>query len=57
MLKRFLIFLFFVTICINAHAEELKNCEWENKKGTPCITISKTPNTSVYSEKGVNKIA
>ena len=39
----------------NLHSENLKNCKWDNRKGDPCITISKTSNTSVYSVKGVNK--
>ena len=33
----------------NIYAEDLKNCEWDNREGTPCLTISKTPNTSSFS--------
>ena len=34
----------------------LENCNWKNKKGVPCITVSKTPNTSSFNEQGINKI-
>ena len=37
------------------YAFALDNCEWDNRKGIPCIAISKTPNTSSISEKSVNK--
>ena len=37
------------------YAFALDNCEWDNRKGIPCIAISKTPNTSRISEKSVNK--
>ena len=33
----------------------MENCKWNNKKGTPCITISKTSNTSSYNAQGINK--
>ncbi len=33
----------------------LENCNWDNQKATPCVTISKTPNTSLYNTQGVNK--
>ncbi len=46
-----LLILFFSSV----KANELKNCPWKNKKGIPCITITKTPNSSVYSERGINK--
>ena len=48
------IFLILLTSSLNA--EILKNCKWNNQKGTPCIVINKTPNTSEYSELGINKI-
>tara|TARA_B100001123_G_C15341748_1_gene1035270 strand:+ start:3674 stop:5527 length:1854 start_codon:yes stop_codon:yes gene_type:complete len=37
-------------------ADELKKCEWDNRDGDPCITISKTPNTSEYNLNSINKI-
>ena len=37
-------------------AKELKECKWNNSKGTPCLNIHKTPNTSTYSEQGVSKL-
>ena len=54
MLLRISIFLILITSSLSA--ESLKNCKWDNKKGIPCVVISKTSNTSVYSEPGVNKI-
>ena len=38
-----------------AYSSGLKNCEWNNRDGVPCITVKGTPNTSVYSSQGVNK--
>lgn len=53
----FKILLFILLIISNLHAENLKkNCVWLNRNGTTCIVISKTPNTSEYSEIGINKI-
>ena len=48
----FLIFFFF----FSSKVSSLENCEWINKKGNPCITITKTPNTSKFNEKVINKI-
>ena len=54
MQKKIVIFL--LLISFSASAENLKKCEWNNKEGIPCMVISKTPNTSEYSEVGVNKL-
>ncbi len=40
----------------NSFGENLENCKWDNRKGVPCIVISKTPNTSSFSEGSVGKI-
>ena len=56
MFKKFLIILIFTLTCSESFSKKLENCKWENKKGKPCITISKTPNTSSYNSKEVNKI-
>ena len=53
LLKFFLII--FIIILSTAKAENLKNCEWKNNEGKPCLTIKKTPNSSIYSEIGINK--
>ena len=50
------IVIFFLSIISNLYAENLKNCEWDNRKGVPCIVINKTPNTSLFSEGSVSKI-
>ena len=54
MLFRIIIFIIFSIT--NLYAENLKKCDWDNRKGIPCIVISKTPNTSEISEIGINKI-
>ncbi|OCW78614.1 hypothetical protein AKH19_00090 [Pelagibacteraceae bacterium GOM-A1] len=33
----------------------LEKCEWDNRKGIPCLTISKTPNSSSYNNDNVVK--
>ncbi len=50
------ILILFLLLISNLFAENLENCKWDNRKGVPCLTISKTPNTSEYSVTGVNKI-
>ena len=55
MLFKILILILFFHLS-NLYAENLKNCKWDNRNGVPCIVISKTPNTSEYSEIGINKI-
>ena len=37
------------------NALAIENCKWDNKEGIPCVTVSKTPNTSIFSEEGINK--
>ena len=46
--------LFILTLNVS-NASALENCKWNNKEGTPCITVNKTSNTSAYSANGVNK--
>ena len=33
----------------------LEQCKWDNRKGVPCLTISKTSNTSAYNNNSVIK--
>ncbi len=47
-----LIFFFSISL-FNAIA--LENCEWDNRNGTPCLTISKTSNTSNYNKGNIIK--
>ena len=54
MLLRIAIILLLITTSLSA--ENLNDCQWGNKRGVPCLTVSKTPNTSAYSELGINKI-
>ena len=54
MFLRLFLTLFLLSSTFNAYA--LENCKWNNNKGTPCITVSKTPNSSIFNEEGINKI-
>ncbi len=57
MLKYFVfIHIIFLSFINNLLAQQINNCEWDNRIGIPCVTISKTPNTSNVSEKSINKI-
>ena len=54
MLLRIIIFIIFSIT--NLNAKNLKNCEWNNSGGIPCVVISKTPNTSSYNGQTINKV-
>ncbi len=47
--------LSFLTL-LSLNVTALENCKWDNREGTPCIIIKKTPNTSDISETSINKI-
>ena len=49
------VLIFLMLITSNLSAKTLKNCLWHNKDGIPCITVTKTTNTSSYNSKEVNK--
>ena len=51
MFIRFILFLFLSISNVNA----LEDCKWNNKKGVPCTTIIKTPNSSKYNSQAINK--
>ena len=53
MLIRALIILFL--LFSNLNAKDLKKCEWDNRKGIPCLTVSKTSNTSEYNKNNITK--
>ena len=52
MKKLFLVLIFSILV---SNVSALENCKWNNSKGTPCTTITKTPNTSNYNSNGINK--
>ena len=52
-----LIFCILLIIFQTKNAISLDKCEWQNKNGDPCITVSKTPNSSVFAESDINKIS
>ena len=39
------------TLNVNA----LEDCKWDNRNGLPCVTITKTPNTSSINGQSVSK--
>ena len=53
--KIILINLFIIFLFSKVSAQILENCKWNNSNGTPCVTVSKTPNSSDYNEIGINK--
>ena len=53
MLKNYFLLIVFIVFTFNAYS--LENCKWDNTKGIPCITIGKTPNSSVFNQQGVSK--
>ena len=56
MSKHVIINLFLIIfLSINVSAQILEKCKWNNSSGSPCITVSKTPNSSDYNEIGINK--
>ena len=55
MLRKF--FIFFLLIFSSTKVLSLEKCEWRNIKGKPCLIITKTPNSSSYGEKNINKIS
>jgi len=54
-IKNILISFFYLITFFIISAKALENCEWNNQKGLPCITIGKTPNSSIFSQEGINK--
>ncbi|MDC0200469.1 TonB-dependent receptor plug domain-containing protein [Candidatus Pelagibacter sp.] len=50
------LFLILIISIFTFNASALESCKWNNKKGVPCLTISKTPNTSEFNQGSVNKI-
>ena len=49
------IFYIIIITILSTNLAALENCKWNNNKGIPCTTISKTPNTSAYNAQGINK--
>ena len=55
MIRGIFFLVFIVIINTSVNAESLNDCKWDNKKGIPCTTVTKTPNSSAYTEHGINK--
>ena len=54
-MKKIILILVVLSIYFPVHSKELENCKWNNKKGTPCLTIFSAPNTSNLTEKTLGK--
>ena len=50
-------FSLIVLIFSSIEALSLEKCEWKNTQGKPCLIITKTPNTTFFDEKNINKIS
>lgn len=46
-----------ILLFLSVEAFSLEKCKWKNEDGKPCLIISKTPNTSSFSNKNINKIS
>ena len=49
-MKALKLYLILIILIFTTNVSALENCKWDNRKGVPCIVISKTPNTSSFSE-------
>ena len=46
----------YLLLCIFiSNVNALEECKWDNRNGVPCLTISKTPNTSKYTNENIVK--
>lgn len=48
---------FIILVLFSVEALSVEKCQWKNTQGIPCLIITKTPNTSSFDEKNVNKIS
>ena len=48
-------FILFILLTSNLYAENLQNCKWDNRKGIPCLTVSKTSNSSKHNTDNIIK--
>ena len=55
-MKKIILLVLTAIIYLPLEAKDLKNCEWKNDEGTPCLTIFSTPNTSDINESSLNKV-
>ncbi len=55
-MKKIFFFILSLLILKSSNALALEKCKWNNKDGVPCITVSKTTNSSYYNQNNINKI-
>ena len=54
---KFVFFTFSIFIIIfSAYGNEKEVCKFNNEEGVPCITVEKTPNSSLINSSSINKI-
>tara|TARA_B100001250_G_scaffold413775_1_gene449037 strand:- start:2781 stop:4646 length:1866 start_codon:yes stop_codon:yes gene_type:complete len=52
----FFILLFWNYFYINfCYSKTLEECDWNNREGKPCLTISKVSNSSTFTKDSINK--
>ena len=54
-MKKIVIILILSLAHSTSYGKGLENCEWKNISGKPCLTVFKTPNTSIITESSVGK--
>ena len=48
-------FLLLILLLVSSKSYALEKCRWDNRDGVPCVTISKTSNTSKYNSQEISK--
>ncbi len=54
-MKKIFFILFVLIFLTPLYSKEMKNCEWKNENGVPCLTIFSAPNTSKITESTLGK--
>ena len=54
-MKKIFFSLFFLVFSLEV--KSLEKCEWNNNEAKPCLVVTKTPNSSSFGEKNINKIS
>ena len=55
-MKKILLILLIISLFEVVSAKDLENCKWNNKSGTPCVSIFSAPNTTALNEGNLGKI-
>ena len=52
---KYIIYFGVFLFLLNFKVHSLEDCKWKNEDGIPCVTITKTTNTSSFNSENVNK--